>query len=837
MAMVVKLDDRKIPDDIGNKAKFLMLMKKNGFNVPNGIVLSSTIFNTIINENKINDKIDKILLEFNKDNIKTISQKLIALFDSIIIPQNIIDDVKQNIKSNTMYAVRSSGLKEDMINHSFAGQYSTFLNVKGINNIKEAIINCYKSMYSDTILSYLINNEVDTKKLEMAIIIQEMVNSDISGIAFTINPLTGIDKEIVVEVAKGLGENIVSGKVKPERYIYNWYDEKYVENNNKLLNKRMLSEMMKTFLDIQMYFGYPSDIEFAIQNNKLYILQARPITKIMYSKISDQWTTADFKDGGVSSTVCYPFMWSLYEYIWEISYREFLHKGVLVSKNKLGKLGDMFYGRPYWNLSKAKMGMAKVPGYKEREFDNDLGVKITYNGDGVTTKLTPISLINVLRIFVNHRTMTLKRLKKNESYRQQLLSVYNNWLSQNDRDISLKTLENDWKELIFRHYLESESTYFNQIFINTVGQSVYKDSITKYISPSDYLNLMAGLNDISHLRPFTDIWNISRDIRNDKESYDFWKESSIEEIKKYYYNNSKKYFIPKLIKNIKLYGYHSDKELDVTYPHYLEDPTSVIISLKETVKLDDGKSPINDEQYQKEKYQKELDKLHDKLKSSKYKLILNSIEEMRKMLWWREEFRDISTRFYFLIRLHTLKLARLYVDKKIMNDISDIWYLKIEDLRLFIDKEISQKRLQEIILKNKKYYNSFKNFTGENEIGHVFDASIMQTNDNQGLKGVGCNNGIVTGIARVVNDFNEIDRIQVDDILITKFTDTGWTSKFAILKGIVTEYGGILCHAAIVSREYGIPCIVCANNVTKKIKDGTTIMINGSTGEIKIVKE
>ena len=99
------------------------------------------------------------------------------------------------------------------------------------------------------------------------------------------------------------------------------------------------------------------------------------------------------------------------------------------------------------------------------------------------------------------------------------------------------------------------------------------------------------------------------------------------------------------------------------------------------------------------------------------------------------------------------------------------------------------------------------------------------------------NNGIVIGTARVIESFNEIERLKEGDILITKFTDTGWTPKFAILSGIVTEYGGILCHAAIVSREYGIPAIVNCPNAIKKIKDGQKIKIDGSTGNVIIMEE
>ena len=96
------------------------------------------------------------------------------------------------------------------------------------------------------------------------------------------------------------------------------------------------------------------------------------------------------------------------------------------------------------------------------------------------------------------------------------------------------------------------------------------------------------------------------------------------------------------------------------------------------------------------------------------------------------------------------------------------------------------------------------------------------------------NNGTVKGVARVIEDFSQIDRLEEGDILVTRFTDTGWTSKFAILSGIVTEYGGILCHAAIVSREYGIPAIVCCKNAMEKIRDGQTIEVNGTTGEVKL---
>ena len=111
-----------------------------------------------------------------------------------------------------------------------------------------------------------INNNISFEGLKMSVIIQEMVNSEYSGICFTINPISGNDKEMLIEVSKGLGENIVSGKTKPEQYYYNWYDNIYeVNENNKYLSEDMVKKIGITFFEIMKYFGYPCDIEFVVR--------------------------------------------------------------------------------------------------------------------------------------------------------------------------------------------------------------------------------------------------------------------------------------------------------------------------------------------------------------------------------------------------------------------------------------------------------------------------------------------------------------------------------------------------------------------------------------------
>ena len=831
--MIFEFNKKKTNDKMGNKAKFLIEMKNAKYNVPNGFVLDSNTYIDILKSNKIDTKIKRILSRVNKENIDSISEEIRLLFDKVVIDEKLSNSINDLLSNRKKYAVRSSGTKEDLDNYSFAGQYETFLNVSK-DDVLSKVIECYKSMFSNVILSYLVNNDISLDNLSMSVIIQEMVNSDYSGICFTIDPVTGNDKTMLIEVGKGLGENIVSGKNKPEQYHYDWYNDKYnYRKSNKFLNKELLKNMTSTFFEIQQYFGYPCDIEFAISKEKLYILQARRITKIKYQGYDYIWTTADFKDGGVSASVCTPYMWSLYEYIWEYSLKKFLIDSKILKEKEIPKkLGDMFYGRCYWNLSAVKKAMSRVIGYKEREFDSEYGIKPTYEGDGQTTKVSLKSLTSIARMALAQKKILKERNTNAEKYKADLLNKYETYKYNFDNNC-IEDITSIWYKLTHEDYLQSETTYFWQIFINTIHQSLYKDGLLKYVSEAEYLVLLSCIDNISHLLPFYDMWEISRCIKNNNQSLSYWRKNDINKIVKDL-SKTDKYYFDMVKELICKYGYHSDKELDVTYPCYFEDVNPIVSNIKDMVTLDEKYSPEKDKLEGQEKYKKILKKLSKDLSSSKYKKIDIKVKKMRKMLWWREEFRDVSTRFYYLIRVYTIRLAEYLVSKKVLNSVDDVWYLKVGNLWDYLDGKINKKDLNLLIDKNKKYYNAYRNYMSENEIGNMFGDSDNIAIDSK-IKGLGANNGKVTGVARVIKSFDEIGLLQEGDILVTKFTDTGWTPKFAILSGIVTEYGGILCHAAIVSREYGIPCIVSCTDAMKKINDGDIITIDGATGVV--VKE
>lgn len=824
--MIYRFKDAEVSDKNGNKANSLIEMQSAGFNVPDGLVLNSDCFDVFLQTNSL----DKVVSKELSKKSEGLSKKTLAEFKKAKLPKEIKEQLNKLIDPKKLYAVRSSCTKEDLGDSSFAGQYQSFLFTEA-KDIERRIIDCYKSTYNQNIVAYCKQNKIELSSLKMAVVVQEMVNSDYSGICFTVNPTTGNDKEMLVEIAEGIGEEIVSGHNAPEQYLYSWYNNyTKFDKNNHFLDKTKLKELGKTFANIQEYFGFPCDIEFALKEDKLYILQARKITKIVYGNYDDVWTTADFKDGGVSATVCTPFMWSLYEYVWDYIIQKFLVDSKILTQDYLDQhtMGDMFFGRCYWNLSVVKKAMSGVIGYREREFDSEYGIKGDYEGEGVTTKLSPKNAVALVKMALAQKKILKEREDNAEKYIEDLMPKYHSYVGNFEKN--KKKIAKTWRKLVEKDYFQSETTYFWQIFINTIHQSLYKDSLLKYMSEDEYLTVLGGIKDISHMRPFYAMWEASRQIRANADELKYWQNTDSEKILKDI--DTDRESLKTLQGIIANYGYHSDKELDVTFECYYENPLPYIENIKSMIELEDSFGPEADQLRNENKYHEILEKLQEKLSAKKYQKVHAKITKMRKMLWWREEFRDVSTRFYYIIHLYSKFYGEELAKGKVLREPEDIWMLKIRDIWNYQDKKIDAKELRKIIERNRRYYNSYRNYMSDNEI--VPGNSTQNGTSESDIHGLGACSGKITATARVIKDFSEIDRLNKGEILVTKFTDTGWTPKFAIISGIVTEYGGILCHAAIVSREYGIPAIVNCHDAMSKIQDGQTITIDGSTGEVII---
>lgn len=537
----------------GGKAAALGQMKTHGLPVPEGFVLTREVWDRVMAPAE--EEIAGVLAA--EDAAEEKSRRLQAIVAALPLNVEITGELATLLRPEKCYAVRSSGIQEDMPLYSFAGQYTTVLNAQGVQEIAHAVMECYASAFSVEVLEYLHQKDLPVQGLAMAVIIQEMVPAEKSGVVFTLNPLTGEDHQMVIEVTEGLGEQLVQGRVEARRLCWDWMTETVTERTEvSPLTTEELTQLTTSVLQVMDLFGYPCDIEFAIANENVQILQARPITKVMHHGLRDVWTTADFKDGGVSAIVCPTFMWSLYEYAWENSFCGFLRDSRLIPPEKMRKAGEMYYGRPYWNLSMAKEAMACVPGYREREFDSEYGISGSYTGDGAVTRYTPGVLMRLLGIARAYGKIVKERLENIESIHRRLADTCRKYEKQPDTPRDGAQWELDWRQLTQKAYLTSEDTYFRQIFINTVEQALFKDSILKHTNQAGYFALIGGLDQISHLLPFYEMWDITRRIRREPEALNWWQISAPKEVAAAAAAGRQDYCLGEFSGWLKKYGYH-----------------------------------------------------------------------------------------------------------------------------------------------------------------------------------------------------------------------------------------------------------------------------------------
>lgn len=172
-------------------------------------------------------------------------------------------------------AVRSSAICEDSKQNSFAGQFETILNVDR-NSLMESVKKCFESSNENNVKQYAIKKNVPEDKTKVAVIIQDMINGEISGVMFTKNPITN-NKEIIIEFVKGLGEKLVQGESTPSQVIVeNEKIKQYL--GDKFLTEDTIIKLTNIAKKIENHFGIPQDIEWTLKDDIIYILQARPIT-------------------------------------------------------------------------------------------------------------------------------------------------------------------------------------------------------------------------------------------------------------------------------------------------------------------------------------------------------------------------------------------------------------------------------------------------------------------------------------------------------------------------------------------------------------------------------
>lgn len=270
------------PSSVGSKAFSLANLYQRGFRVPNGFIITTEAFERFLRSlPSINDKDILSQITENSDyfrsNISEIRQKIIVSEIQLELAE-IIHNSFTSLNTLSV-AVRSSATCEDGERYSYAGQFESFLGVAK-EDILSKVKLCWNSLFSRRALAY----SKDASNIgKMAVIVQEMVMADVSGVCFSIDPVNCDKNTIIIELVKGLGDSLVQGAVVPDRYIVCKetliIKEKHV-NIDEVIDDSIVKEMARLAVKIEKLYNKPMDIEWALKNGKLYILQARPITAL-----------------------------------------------------------------------------------------------------------------------------------------------------------------------------------------------------------------------------------------------------------------------------------------------------------------------------------------------------------------------------------------------------------------------------------------------------------------------------------------------------------------------------------------------------------------------------
>lgn len=655
-------------------------------------------------------------------------------------------------------AVRSSASVEDGRRASFAGQFRSFLNLGSLAEVEAAVGQCRRSVDRPGAVEYARRQGFDPASIRMDVIVQRMVQPELAGVAFTVNPLTG-DDEVVIEACAGLADGLLAGEVAA------------LPPGDALL-ERHRADIARTALDVARHFGAPQDVEFAVAGGQVYVLQARPVTRIHFAPGIGEWTNADFRDGGVSSRVCSPLMWSLYEFVWERALKGTLQELRLFRGDF--EAARMFFGRPYWNVGAVKQCLSRLPGYVEREFDQDLDIEVQYEGDGQRTPFTVGGAWRALPTVLAIGKFFRRQREQVERYLSGRFDAV-----ERSYDTAADDAASQFGPLVERDYLELECCYFRTIFAASLAKLDFKTAFPS----ADYATLMAGLPPMRHMAPVFALREMAAAGRRD------------------------------LAPLVARFRHHYRQGLDVLAPRWDEDQDFVASLLEAACAAADP--PRVDP---RAVYQQALTSALGRLPWWQRRRFRRKLDRLRRFVWLREEMRDLSSRMYYLIRRHALALGR----QRGLED--DVFFQTFREIAADDRSQISPRR---------DLYERYRAFGAPNEIGARYGARAHAP-DGPALHGIGASPGQARGPAWIARSAQDVLHVEPGAIVVAPFADPGWTPVFDRVGGVVTEAGGLLSHAAVICREYGIPAVLGAAGAMQRIAAGSTIVVDGDRGLVTV---
>ena len=861
---ILNLDSPKATlERVGGKGASLARMMAAGLPVPPGFHITTGAYRRFVDENHLGDRILSAAAQAQVNDPVTLdraSAQIQSLFAQGAIPGDIAETIRRwygELGADIPVAVRSSATAEDLPGMSFAGQLDTYLNVRGGDDVLDAVRRCWASLWTGRAIGYRQRQGIRPEDVSMAVVVQQLVAAEAAGVVFTANPVTGARDELMINAAWGLGEAIVSGRVTPDMIVIDKQTgairsqeisskdvmtvrlelgtrEEPVpagKRRRAALEPAQAAELARLGVKIEQLYGQPMDIEWAMCDGRIFIVQARPVTALPESRAALEWKVP--REGS----------------------RYFRTSVAELLPDPLSPLFATL-ALPLWNEATLKM-MAEAMNLQRDSF----ALLTIHDYAYYEMALTAGQWVRLLlTMMVRGRRMvrmlrTARTRWANEAH-PRYANVTSEWTG---RDLAATPA---LELLAGAHQLvEAAASYYASVqlvlAVANLSEGIFTSLYNRLIkqkSDPPALTFLLGF-DSTPIRAEKSLYDLAMWARSEDELAGYLARTSGKAIAGAYESQSApiagaeswREFAGRFTEHLNRFG-HAVYDLDFAKRVPAEAPAALLETLKYFVE-GQGRNPYERQAAATAAREQAAERLLARLSGLRLRWFKRALRWAQSWAPLREDaLADVGLGWPVLRRI-LREAGRRMVAAGAMAECDEVFWLKWEEVQAaarLLDAGQPAEDYRGAIAERRETWQREHGVTPPVALPVKGGARIlgldlsrwMPARNNEAasstIRGVGASPGRVTGPACVIHGPEEFDRMKPGDILVANITTPAWTPLFAMASGIVTDVGGPLSHSSIVAREYGVPAVLGTGVATHRIRGGQHITVDGDGGVVTL---
>ncbi len=846
---------------VGGKAANLQTLRDNGFPVPDFVVIGTEEYAEFVAAHGLADVIAAALAEGSPAEA---SERIRGAFRAEIGAtqrDRLVDRLGSIVRRPV--AVRSSATAEDLPDLSFAGQQDTFLDVVGIEAVLVAVVECWSSLWTERAIGYRDRGRVAHDDVAIAVVVQEMVAAQASGVLFTADPLTGHRGHTVIDAVRGLGEALVSGEATPDNVVVDSASgvvlAHTVIGEEAVVSPAEIASLVAIGQRVAAAYGTPQDIEWVLCDGRISLVQSRPVTSLYPLPNAPRdalWVSYSAFEGHLApltplgqdvSHMVHAGAWRMFGR--SVDYRA--NPYVAFAGGRLWVRIDRMLHHPSGRrilpkvLASAEPVIASIVAPLLDE--DDFALPAERGAGGGRARLR--SLGRLARFARPHLAQLPRTLRAPEDTRAALDAAAESMLDDLTRDLAaaaraatpadrlaarLGVLES-FGENAIPHIMPPFARVM--VPVGLVTALLQRAARRTGLPDADALALGVLRSLPGNVTTEMDLalWAVARVIRDDASARAVFTGGSAAELAEAALAGRLPAAAQAALDGfLAAYGLRGNDEMDLGGPTWAEDPEAVLATLVTYAGLPDSAAP--DAAYARGAIaaQAAIDRLAEaggRLHGREIRFLAG---RLRALSGGRDTPTFALVQAFGLIRNALRESGADLVAAGVVDTPTDLFLLYADELatafaagdlraqvaarRADLERERRRGRVPLVLVGDgRTFYDGVGEAVGE-------------------LGGTGVSPGVVEGRVRVVEDPRGSE-LQAGEILVCRATNPAWTPLFLTAGGVVTQIGGLMSHGSVVAREYGIPAVVGVNHATERLVTGQRIRLDGTTGAVTLLDD